>query len=362
MPDNTAHRCTLIDRPAGGSLPRRHGRRPWRAAAVAGVVTISGALSIAAPSAGARPKAPEATPLAVFGSGLGSGSTIGPDEALYVTDGNAGAVWRIDRRSGEVSEFASGLPSQVLGIGGAMDVAFVGRTAYVLVSLVGGDIVDGPHFGDATDGIYRLNRDGSFTVIADIGTWSAAHPPATDYFITTGVQYAMQPLHGGFLVTDGHHNRVLRVSLDGDISEQRAFDNIVPTGLDVSGDKVYMSELGPVPHLPQDGRVVAFTTRSPAVREVASGASMIVDVELGPRHTVFALSQGQWNGIEEGSPASPNTGRLLRVDHGALTPIRDVAGHELELDQPTSLELVGDTAYVVSLSGSVTVIDNVMYG
>jgi hypothetical protein len=322
--------------------------------------------SIAAVPAGAHARRAATPPMQVtlLADGLqGSvGATIGPDGALYVPEAELGRITRIDPATGNATTFATGLPTREIFIGGAIDVAFVGRTAYVLVSLVGGDIVDGPHFGDATDGIYRLNRDGTFTVIADIGTWSAAHPPATDYFITTGVQYAMQPLHGGFLVTDGHHNRVLRVSLDGDISEQRAFDNIVPTGLDVSGDKVYMSELGPVPHLPQDGRVVAFTTRSPAVREVASGASMIVDVELGPRHTVFALSQGQWNGIEEGSPASPNTGRLLRVDHGALTPIRDVAGHELELDQPTSLELVGDTAYVVSLSGSVTVIDNVMYG
>ncbi len=236
------------------------------------------------------------------------------------------------------------------------------RTAYVLVSLVGGDIIDGPHFGDATDGIYRLDRDGTFTVIADIGTWSAAHPPATDYFITTGVQYAMQPFHRGFLVTDGHHNRVLRVFLDGDVSELRAFDDIVPTGLDVSGDKVYMSELGPVPHRPEDGRVVTFTTRGSAVREVARGASMTLDVEVGPHHTVYALSQGQWNGVEEGSPASPKTGRLVRVEHNALTAIHDSAGNELVLDQPTSFEIVDDTAYVVSLSGNVVKIENLSRG
>jgi hypothetical protein len=240
-----------------------------------------------------------------------------------------------------------------------MDVAFIGHTAYVLVTMVGGDIVDGDHFGDATDGIYRINRDGSYTVIADIGTWSAANPPATDYFITTGVQYAMQPVHRGFLVTDGHHNRVLRVTLDGDVSELVTFDNIVPTGLDVSGNTVYMSRLGPVPHQPQDGRVLTFTTRGASVREVARGARMTVDVELGRRHTVYALAQGEWNGMGEGSPAKDNTGRLVRADrHGNLIPLRDGAGKELELDQPTSFELVGDTAYVVSLKGNVVKVDN----
>ena len=83
-----------------------------------------------------------------------------------------------------MSLFADGLPPQVLGIGGPMDVAFVGRNAYVLVTMVGGDILGGPHIGDDTVGVYRLNRDGSFIVIADIGAWSAAPPPATDYFIT----------------------------------------------------------------------------------------------------------------------------------------------------------------------------------
>ena len=34
----------------------------------------------------------------------------------------------------------------------------------------------------------------------------------TDFFVPTGVQYALEPYRGGFLVTDGHHNRVLRVA------------------------------------------------------------------------------------------------------------------------------------------------------
>ena len=70
----------------------------------------------------------------------GSGSTIGPDGALYVTDGQGGRVLRIDPRSGAITTFASGFPlmNTPPGIGGAIDVAFVGRTAYVLVANVGG--------------------------------------------------------------------------------------------------------------------------------------------------------------------------------------------------------------------------------
>ena len=39
-----------------------------------------------------------------------TGSTIGPDGELYVTEGTAGEVLRIDRRSGAIEVFASGLP------------------------------------------------------------------------------------------------------------------------------------------------------------------------------------------------------------------------------------------------------------
>ena len=187
------------------------------------------------------------------GSGLAAGSTIGPDSALYVTDPSAGSVLRVDRQTGEVTTFAEGLPPQVLGIGGAMDVAFIGGTAYVLVTMVGGDIVDGDHIGDDVVGIYRLEGDGSFTVIADIGAWSISihRRPTTS---STGVQYALQRYGRGFLVTDGHHNRVLRVGLDGTIEELIAFDNIVPTGLDTFGVVVVMGRPDRSPTSPKPAR------------------------------------------------------------------------------------------------------------
>ena len=57
----------------------------------------------------------------------------------------------------------------------------------------------------------------------------------------------MEPYQGGFLVTDGHLNRVLRVGLDGKVTEVIGFGNIVPTGLAVSGNQVYLAMAGPVP-------------------------------------------------------------------------------------------------------------------
>lgn len=294
---------------------------------------------------------PEVTNAVLLVSGLegGSGSTVGPGQALYVTEGAAGRISRVDPNTGEVTTFASGLPESIVGIGGAMDVAFIGSTAYVLVTLVGSDVG-----GSDVVGIYRVDDPDSFTVVADIGAFSVANPPSTPFDLPTGVQYALENFRGGFLVTDGHHNRVLWVTLDGDVTELIAFGNIVPTGMAVRGNTVYMAEAGPVPHLPETGKVVSFSPKSSTATEVASGGRLLVDVEFGRGSSLYALSQGVWLGGPEGSPASPDTGALLEVnDDGTFALVVD------GLDQPTSLEFIQNTAYVVTLGGEIWKIDNV---
>src|SRR5215208_5748404 len=225
------------------------------------VLLLLALLALVAPSAAsAAPRHGHATAhLLVSGLEGGSGSTVGPDGALYVTERAAGRITRVDPRTGAATTYASGLPKLIpaAGFGGPVDIAFLGRTAYVLVTLVGPDVG-----GSDVVGIYRVDGPDSFTVVADIGAFSIANPPATDFFVPSGVQYALQTYRGGFLVTDGHHNRVLRVSRDGRITVLRAFGNIVPTGLEVRGRTIYMAEAGPVPHLPEDGKVVAFRPTS----------------------------------------------------------------------------------------------------
>jgi hypothetical protein len=231
-----------------------------------------------------------------------------------------------------------------------MDVAFYGSTAYVLVTLVGEDVG-----GSDIVGIYRIDGPTSHTVIADIGAFSLDNPPTTDFFVPTGVQYAIEAFRGGFLVTDGHHNRVLFVTRDGDVSEFITFGNIVPTGLEVSGNTVLMAEAGPVPHLPADGKVVAIRANAPVATEVASGAPLLVDVEYNRGRTLFALAQGHFTpGHPEGSPADPDTGALVRVNaDGTFTTIID------QLDRPTSLEFIMNTAFVVTLGGEIWKIEGV---
>lgn len=294
---------------------------------------------------------PAAT-LLVSGLASGSGSTVGPDGALYVTEGATGRVLRVNPRTGNVSIFASGLPEilPAVGIGGAMDVAFVGRKAYVLVALVSPEVG-----GTDVVGIYRVDGPSDFTVIADIGAFSVANPPDTDFFVPVGVQYAMQPYGRGLLVSDGHHNRVLHVRLDGHISEFMTFGNIVPTGLELFGPIVLMAQAGPVPHLPEDGKIVAFGPHSSRAITLGAGAPLLVDVEFGRGFRLYGLSQGHFTpGNPEGSPADPDTGALVELKpNGTFKVVVD------KLNQPTSLEFIGDTAYVVTFGGEIWRIANV---
>jgi hypothetical protein len=320
---------------------------------IAFALTLSAAtVMLTTLSASAAPPAaiPTVTPGWVTGLQGGSGSTVGPDGALYVPEPAAGRISRVDPKSGAVTTFASGLPTQVIPLGGVMDVAFIGETAYALVTLVGDPLIG----GDDIDGVYRVDGPNSFTVVADIGAFAIANPPDADIFLVTGVQYAMEPFRGGFLVTDGHHNRVYRVALDGAVSEVLQLGNVVPTGLAARGNTVYMAEAGPLPHAPANGKVVSFEPGSSSTTQVAAGAPLLVDVEFGRGRDLFALSQGVHTVGDAGSPADANTGSLVTVNgDGTFTSIAT------GIDRPTSLEVIGTSAYVVTLTGQIWRVDNI---
>lgn len=320
-------------------------RRNRNIVLAAAVTALLAPTMLAPAAAGAAPPQQEVE-VEMLASGLAgaSGGTIGPDGALYVVEGAIGQVTRIDPTSGEATAYASGLPLSIIGIGGAIDVVFHQNTAYVLVALVGSDVG-----GDQIDGIYRVDDASTFTVIADLGAWSADNPPSTQFDLSEGVQFALETSRGGFLVTDGHHNRVLSVSHSGAISEVVQFDNTVPTGLDVLGNTVYLAMAGPVPYAPEDGTVEAFGLNNPTALTVASGFSLITDVELGRCNVLYALSQGDSPGdVPAGSPALTESGELLVVNgDGTFSVVAD------GLNLPTSLHISGDTAFVVSLSGDV---------
>jgi hypothetical protein len=326
------------------------------------LMTTAAALALLMPAlavraGGNQPSGSQSDEVRLLASGLQGtiGSTIGPDGALYVAEGALGRITRIDLSTRRATTFASGLPAAVpgVGFGGPMDVAFVGTTAYVLVG-----VVDSAVGGHQRDGIYRVDGRYNSTLLVDLGMWSANNPPDPivpfNYFLPDGVQFALLRIDDGFLVSDGHLNRVLHVSKDGtEVFVLKQFNDVVPTGLTKWDGSVFLAELGPSPNTPDTGKVVSFrlTDTHPLApaHDVATGVSMIVGTAFGANGKLYALSQGiAPAGIQPGQPASPDTGRLLRVNYdGTFTILAD------KLDRPASLNFVCNTAYIVTLTGEV---------
>jgi len=133
------------------------------------------------------------------------------------------------------------------------------------------------------------------------------------------------------------------------------FGNIVPTGLAVSGNRVYMAEAGPIPHLPPDGKVSRSgpvrrpPRRSPPARHCWStwSSAAIRRSSLSRRASAA--------GGPPATPATPNTGSLLRVNRdGTLTVI---SGPIRSAQRRSSF--IGSTAYIVTLPGEIWTIDGV---
>jgi len=77
-------------------------------------------------------------------------------------------------------------------------------------------------------------------------------------------------------------------------------------------------------------------------------------VEFGRGRSLYALAHGVFpEGNPPGSPALPDTGQVLRANSDStFTVVAD------ELNQPTSLEFIKDTAYVVTLTGEIWTVAN----
>ena len=168
-----------------------------------------------------QPRPQQHPPLRLIGSRVwrpARGAPSAPTVRCMFPNRRAARSGASMRTSGARTPFANCLPPWVIPLGGAMDVAFIGNTLYALVSIVNDPFFDDNSipFDDAShNGIYRVDGPGSCSLVADIGAFALAHPPDADIFLLAGVQYAMEPYRGGFLVTDGHHNRVYRVTLAG---------------------------------------------------------------------------------------------------------------------------------------------------
>ena len=221
---------------------------------------------------------------------------------------------------------------------GPADVSFIGNTLYVLQSGAGA----GHGVPSLPNSILRINSDGSHTMIADLGTWSAMHPSAhyePGDFTPEGNWYSMAVAQNNFYALDPNQGNFVQVGLDGTI--QKVVDisasegHIVPTAVAYKGN-FYVGNLG---EFPIDGKSSIFKiTPNGTIKKIATGFSAILGLVLDKYSNIYVLE------MTAGFPfPHPGAGRIKKIS--ANGTVEDVISG---LNLPTGMTMGPDGNLYVS--------------
>src|SRR5215212_7332216 len=275
------------------------------------------------------------------GTNPGVGELLPPPAGPEVGGGPSAAVASIGPDGCPVA-VATGLPSSLDVIGtvvGVSDVAILGDQLYALVAGGGGSHGN----ADQPAGLYRIQADGTYEVVADLGAWRRANPVAHPAEIEPdGQWYGMvaAPDGSALWIVEANGGQVVTVTPDGTVSRVADLSqgHPVPTGIALAPEGgVYIGYLtafafvdgtSRVDHVAPDGTVTT----------VWSGLSMVTGIAVAPDGTLYAaeMATGDPASMEE-PPFQPFTGRVVRqtgsdaleeVATGILFPVHLECGPE----------------------------------
>jgi sugar lactone lactonase YvrE len=360
--------------------------------AIAGVIAAI-AMSLASQSASAQ-QAPEPTSGHLVVSGLVEprGMAIGPDGMIYVAEagtggdmavgtgdnasksGFTGRISKVDPATGARTTIADKLPSNVGGEGDAVGpaaVAFLGNQLYY-VQTHAGTAYGFP--ATTPTGVYKVNSDGTVTLIADLGAFNIANPVndiknGTQQDIEIGGNpYGMVARDGALWISDGNQNQVDKVTPAGAITRITEFPgHPVTTGIAYKdGGPFFVGTLGQFPFNASDGTIRQVGYPSGSMTTVASGISSITGLAFGPDGNLYMVNFGDQTAdpFSDPIPWTPFSGKLYRVNLATNT-FTPLVGNFFTT---TAIVFKGDTAYIANFGieapgllppGEIWAVDNV---
>lgn len=276
-------------------------------------------------------------------SGIG-GDSAGPEGSPF-SGGMTASVAMV--RDGTVTTLADGLPSSVWSdidwVWGVMDVAVLGDQLYALDG--GGGAIHGNP--DTPSGIYRIDGDGTATLVADLGTWVDENPvefTPPEGAPNNGSFFGMIAMGDALWVSESVNGQVLRVTLDGEISRiaDLSEDHLVPTGIAAAQDGgAYVGYLTPAPYGTGTAKI-AHIAPDGTVTDAWSDLTTVTGVAVGADGTIYAAEMSA-----ETTDSEPfltaNTGRILHQTSAG--EVEEIASG---LDSPVNVRIGPDGALYVS--------------
>jgi hypothetical protein len=300
----------------------------------------------ASPDAAAAPP-PMSANVSVYATGLDNprGLEFGPDGALYVAEAGQGGTTstegQCDQVEPPVGPYTSGMNSRIstidadgartsvveglpssqtspeLGnlVSGVADVAFVDGTLYYV--LAGAGCSHG--VADVPNGVFRVDADGTTSLVADVGAFVMANPVAKpnpgdfepeettyDLLEHEGLLYLVQPNHGALDTVDPTSGSMSRVI---DISASEG--HVVPTAIALGADGAFhVGTLSTFPVVAGDSNIYTITSDG-AIATETTGVTAVVGVAFVDGQLYVLETSGPPSDPE--APIEPFSGRVVRV-------------------------------------------------